>query len=100
MPARPPDLNGAAEAALGYLGVEPHDDVLVLCNREQPTIAGALALAAERRAKTTQGAQRLYRRAASVGAGRRHPARLYKMAACVSGLKTCIFFMLSTTSAD
>jgi hypothetical protein len=36
----------AAEAAVNCLGVGPTDDVLVLCNEEQRTIAESLAAAA------------------------------------------------------
>jgi leucyl aminopeptidase (aminopeptidase T) len=52
MPARSADLREAAGAALGCLGVGPHDSVLILCNRAQRTIADALARAAEHRAET------------------------------------------------
>jgi leucyl aminopeptidase (aminopeptidase T) len=48
------DLTAAAEAALQCLGVGPTDDVLVLCNEEQRTIAESLALTADRPARSVR----------------------------------------------
>jgi len=48
---RQSDLTAAADAALRCLGVGPADDVLVLCNEPQRTIAESLARAAESRAR-------------------------------------------------
>jgi hypothetical protein len=44
---RQSDLIPAAEAAIRCLGVGPTDDVLVLCNEQQRTIAESLAMAAD-----------------------------------------------------
>ena len=46
MAVRRSDLTAAADAAMLCLGVGPTDDVLVLCNEEQRTIAESLAVAA------------------------------------------------------
>ena len=51
MATRRSDLIPAAEAAVRCLGVDPTDDVLVLCNEEQRTIATSLAMAAEGRGR-------------------------------------------------
>ena len=45
------DLTAAAAAAMRCLGVGPTDDVLVLCNEEQRTIAESLARAADGRGR-------------------------------------------------
>ena len=47
MATRQSDLIPAAEAAIRCLGVGPTDDVLVLCNEQQRTIAESLAMAAD-----------------------------------------------------
>jgi len=47
-------VNRSAEAAVSCLAVGPDDDVLVLCNDEQLTIADALAEAAEARARSAR----------------------------------------------
>jgi len=54
MALRDSHLTTAAEAALRCLGVGPADDVLVLCNEEQRTIAESLALAAGRAARSVR----------------------------------------------
>jgi leucyl aminopeptidase (aminopeptidase T) len=48
------DLNAAAQAALGCLGVGPSDDVLVLWNVGERSVAEALAAAAEGRASSVR----------------------------------------------
>jgi leucyl aminopeptidase (aminopeptidase T) len=45
------DLSAPSDAALECLGVGPADTVLIVCNREQRTVADALAQAARRRAR-------------------------------------------------
>jgi hypothetical protein len=54
MAQRNSDLASAAEAALQCLGVGATDDVLVLCNEQQRTIASSLALAANGRTRSVR----------------------------------------------
>jgi len=54
MAARDSDLTTAAEAAVQCLGIGPTDDVLVLCNEAQRTIAEALAVTADRPARSVR----------------------------------------------
>ena len=54
MAVRDSDLKSAAEAAVQCLGLGATDDVLVLCNEGQRTIAESLALAADGPARSVR----------------------------------------------